>query len=140
MRQKAIVTLSERSESKGVPGNVSKTMQSSWVYIVECADGSYYTGATINLEQRIGQHNSGTFDGYTSSRRPVKVLWSQEFTDIRDSIEAERTLKKWTRAKKEALMRGDFELLTDVTQNGYVTLSGFGFVWLSVCRGVAPDL
>ena len=94
-------------------------MQSSWVYIVECSDGSYYTGATTNLAQRIGQHNVGTFDGYTSSRRPVKLLWSQEFGDVRDAIEAERKLKKWTRAKKEALMRGDFEMLHELSRSTY---------------------
>lgn len=94
-------------------------MQSSWVYIVECSDGSYYAGATTNLEQRVGQHNAGTFDGYTSSRRAVKLLWSQEFTDIRDAIEAERKLKEWTRFKKEALMRGNFELLHELSRSTY---------------------
>ena len=94
-------------------------MQSSWVYIVECSDRSYYTGATTNLEQRIGQHNTGTFDGYTCSRRPVKLLWSQEFGDIREAIEAERKLKKWTRLKKEALMRGDFDMLHELSRSTY---------------------
>lgn len=106
-------------ESKGVHRNLDNAMQSSWVYIVECSDGSYYTGATTNIDQRNAQHNAGTFDGYTCSRRPLKLLWSQEFNDIRDAIEAERKLKKWTRAKKEALMRGDFEMLHELSRSTY---------------------
>ena len=86
-------------------------MKRSWVYIIECSDGSYYTGCTTNIETRIAQHNLGVIDGYTAKRRPVKLLWSQEFGDIRYAIEAERMLKKWTRAKKEALMKEDFDLL-----------------------------
>jgi predicted GIY-YIG superfamily endonuclease len=92
-------------------------MKQSWVYILECADGSFYTGCTTNLEQRIGQHNAGTFGGYTARRRPVKLLWSQEFSDIHDAIEAERKLKKWTRAKKMALMQNDFQLLHELSQS-----------------------
>ena len=106
------------NESKGVPSNRGN-MRSSWTYILGCSDGSYYVGSTSNFEQRIGQHNAGTFDGYTSSRRPVKLLWSQEFTDIRDAIAAERKLKKWTRAKKEAVMHGDFEMLHELSRSTY---------------------
>jgi predicted GIY-YIG superfamily endonuclease len=92
-------------------------MKSSWVYILECSDRSYYVGCTSNLEKRITQHNAGIFDGYTAARRPVKLLWSQEVGDIRYAIEAERRLKKWTRAKKEALMRGDFALLHNLSRS-----------------------
>ena len=92
-------------------------MKASWVYIVECADQSYYVGCTTTLEKRIAQHNAGNFDGYTAARRPVKLLWSQEFGDMRYAIEAERSLKNWTRAKKEALMHGDFALLRDLSRS-----------------------
>ena len=92
-------------------------MKVSWVYIVECSDQSYYVGCTTNLEKRIAQHDAGIFDGYTAARRPVKLLWSQEFGDIRYAIEEERSLKKWARAKKEALMRGDFTLLHDLSRS-----------------------
>ena len=92
-------------------------MKSSWVYIVECSDQSYYVGCTTNVEKRIAQHNAGIFDGYTAARRPVKFLWSQEFGDIRYAIEAERSLKKWSRAKKEALMSGDFALLHNLSRS-----------------------
>ncbi|NUN70797.1 MAG: GIY-YIG nuclease family protein [Bacteroidetes bacterium] len=83
----------------------------AWVYIVLCADGLYYTGSTINLEQRIHDHNTGRFGGFTSKRLPVILLWSMEFVDIRDAAIVERQIKGWSRAKKEALMNGDTELL-----------------------------
>ena len=86
-------------------------MREAWVYIVECSDGSYYTGCTTNLGRRVSQHNAGFYGGYTSCRRPVRLLWSYRFSEVKFAIEAERQIKKWTRAKKEALMRGDFELL-----------------------------
>ena len=92
-------------------------MRKSWVYIVKCSDDSYYTGCTTNLAGRISQHNAGTIDSYTARRRPVKLLWSQEFNEIRYAIEAEQKLKKWTRAKKEALMNGDFSLLHELSRS-----------------------
>lgn len=57
----------------------------AWVYIVECSDGSFYTGSTTALEQRIADHNSAKYEGYTSVRLPVVLLWAEEFTDIRDA-------------------------------------------------------
>lgn len=86
-------------------------MNKAWVYIVECSDKSYYTGSTTNIDQRLVDHNTGRYRGYTSSRLPVKLLWSLEFSDIRDAFAFERQIKGWTRAKKEALIRGDFDCL-----------------------------
>ena len=84
----------------------------AYVYILRCADGSYYCGtARQGLELRLAQHNSGTFGGYTATRRPVTLVYSQWFERITDAIAAERQIKGWSRAKKEALMRGDFEAL-----------------------------
>ena len=84
----------------------------AFVYILRCADGSYYTGSTrASLEDRVAQHNSGTLGGYTASRRPVKLVFREEFQRITDAIAAERQLKNWSRAKKEALIRGDFDEL-----------------------------
>jgi putative endonuclease len=83
-----------------------------FVYIVRCADGSYYVGSTRgNLETRIGQHNAGTFGGYTSTRLPVELVFSQEFDRLTDAFSAERRIKGWSREKKEALIRGDYEAL-----------------------------
>jgi len=82
----------------------------AWLYIVKCADGSYYTGTTrTTLELRLAEHDSGHFDGYTATRRPVTLAYSQWFEQITDAIAAERQVKGWSRAKKEALIRGDFE-------------------------------
>jgi putative endonuclease len=89
----------------------------AWLYILRCSDGSYYVGTTRDsLELRIAQHNAGTFGGYTSSRRPVELIFSQWFDRITDAIENERKLKKWSRAKKEALIRGDFESLQQLAK------------------------
>jgi putative endonuclease len=84
----------------------------AWVYILRCADGSYYAGSTrTTLEQRIAEHDSGHFGGYTATRRPVTLVYSQWFDQITDAISAERQVKGWSRAKKEALILGDFEAL-----------------------------
>ena len=88
------------------------------VYILRCADGSYYTGMTENLERCLAQHQAGTFeDGYTASRRPVKLLWSQTFANHDDAFRRERQIKGWSRAKKEALMRGDWEALVKLSKS-----------------------
>jgi putative endonuclease len=84
----------------------------AYLYIVRCADGSYYVGTTRGcLETRISQHNIGQFGGYTSSRRPVTLVFQQDFGRIEDAIAAERQVKGWNRAKKEALIRGHHEEL-----------------------------
>ena len=86
--------------------------EGAWLYILRCSDGSYYVGTTrTSLEMRIAEHNAGSFGGYTATRRPVELIFSQWFDRITDAIENERKLKKWSRAKKEALIRGDFESL-----------------------------
>ena len=92
-------------------------MKRSWVYILECSDGSYYTGCTTNIEKRISEHQLGVYPGYTSRRRPVKLLWSQEFSNIQDAIAVERMVKKWTREKKEAFMREDFSSLKELARS-----------------------
>ena len=84
-----------------------------WAYMLRCADGSYYTGHTDPLEQRIGQHQGGAIPGYTQSRRPLTLMWSQEFPSRLEALEAERRIKGWTRRKKEALPRGDWADLHD---------------------------
>ncbi|MET3844761.1 GIY-YIG nuclease family protein [Bradyrhizobium sp. OAE829] len=88
----------------------------AFLYILRCSDGSFYIGVTRTaLEMRIAQHNAGTLGGYTSSRRPVRLVFSQWFDRIADAIENERKLKKWSRAKKEALARGDFVSLRQLS-------------------------
>jgi putative endonuclease len=85
------------------------------VYILLCADGSYYTGLTRKeVETRVGEHNAGINAEYTSKRRPVTLLWSAHFDQLTDAIATERRIKGWSRAKKEAFMRGDFEALSSL--------------------------
>ncbi len=91
-------------------------MKDYFVYIVECIDGSYYTGVTSKLEKRIEEHNLGFYKGYTSSRLPVKLVYSNRFTEINDAIKAEKQIKGWSRAKKEALIIGDFDLLRKLSK------------------------
>ena len=89
-------------------------MSGAWVYILKCSDGSYYTGLTRNElpEAREQQHNGATFpDAYTSSRRPVKMVYAEYLDRVMDAIDAERKIKGWSRAKKEALIAGDWALV-----------------------------
>jgi putative endonuclease len=85
---------------------------SAHLYILRCSDGSYYVGTVRDsLEKRIAKHQAGVFDGYTSHRRPVELVFHQYFERIEDAVSAERQVKGWRRAKKEALIRGDFAVL-----------------------------
>jgi len=81
---------------------------SFWIYILRCADSSYYTGHTDNLEKRIGEHLNGLCGGYTSNRLPVKLVFSQECATRIEALAAEQQIKGWSRKKKEAMMRGDW--------------------------------
>ncbi len=85
---------------------------SAYLYILQCADGSYYVGTTRNnLEMRIAEHQAGAFHGYTARRTPVTLVFHQYFERIEDAVAAERQVKGWRREKKEALIRGDFAAL-----------------------------
>ena len=85
----------------------------AFVYMLRCNDGSYYVGSATgdDLTTRIAQHQAGTFGGYTMLRRPVELVWSEHFERITDAIAAERQIKGWGRAKKEALIRQDWASL-----------------------------
>jgi len=80
---------------------------SFWVYILECSDGSYYTGHTDNLEKRLAEHKQGTLKCYTSSRLPVRLVFCSEFLTRDDAFSRERQIKGWSRQKKQALIKGD---------------------------------
>jgi len=80
------------------------------VYILRCADGRYYTGSTrISLEARLAEHNAGTYNGFTAKRLPVTLVWSESLGRIDDAIVVERRIKGWSRAKKDALICGDWD-------------------------------
>jgi putative endonuclease len=91
-------------------------IEGAFLYILRCSDGSFYIGTTRSvLEIRVAQHNDGTFGGYTSARLPVTLVFSQWFDRVIDAVENERKLKKWSRAKKEAFIRGDFTALKELS-------------------------
>jgi putative endonuclease len=91
----------------------------AYLYILRCRDGAYYVGATRDsLEMRVAQHNAGSFDGFTAARRPVELVFHQEFDHITDAISAERQVKGWRREKKEALISGQWNLLPELAKRG----------------------
>jgi predicted GIY-YIG superfamily endonuclease len=90
-----------------------------WAYILECSDGSYYTGHTDDLPRRIAEHMQGTIPGcYTFRRRPLILKWQQDFPGRAEALNAEQQIKGWSRRKKEALMRGDWQGLVELSQTG----------------------
>ncbi len=94
-------------------GMAQMPIDGATVYIVACADGSYYTGLTRqDVETCVGEHNNGKFGGFTSTRRPVELVYSAHFERIDEAIATERRIKGWSRAKKEALIHGDFAELS----------------------------
>ena len=91
----------------------------AYLYILLCADGSYYVGTTIvGLERRLAEHQAGTYDGYTSRRRPVRLVFYQHFERLEDAAAAEQQIKGWRREKKEALIRGDYASLPSLASRG----------------------
>ena len=86
-------------------------------YILKCADGSYYIGHTDSLEKRVAEHQAGQVAGYTRNRRPVTLVWHQGFPSRIEALEAERRIKGWSRAKKEAMMRGDWGAVSTLSKS-----------------------
>jgi putative endonuclease len=89
-----------------------------YVYMLRCADRSFYVGTATgdDLGPRVDQHNAGSYPGYTFSRRPVVLVWSEYFDRITDGIAAERQIKGWSRAKKEALLRSDWAKVSELSR------------------------
>ena len=84
-----------------------------WVYLLKCADKSYYAGHTDNLENRLAQHHGKEIPTcYTATRLPVTLVYSQEFSTRMEDLPSERQIKGWSRKKKEALIRGDWAALS----------------------------
>jgi putative endonuclease len=80
-----------------------------WAYVLHCNAGRFYAGHTDDLERRIVQHQSGEVPGFTRDYLPVTLVWSQEFPTRVEALVAERRIKGWSRAKKLALIRGDWD-------------------------------
>lgn len=88
----------------------------AYVYILECSDGSFYTGSTNNLELRIAQHQSGQGANYTRKKRPVKLVFSEEFQSIEEAYRREKQIQGWSRQKKLALIEKRYEDLPELSK------------------------
>ncbi len=86
-----------------------------WMYILECADGSYYTGSTNNLELRLTQHQSGEGANHTKKRLPVKLVYFEEYQRIDEAFYREKQVQGWSRKKKEALINSQSEKLPELS-------------------------
>ena len=89
------------------------------MYILQCADDSYYVGSTWNLEKRLWQHNQGLGAKYTARRLPVKLVYSEEFDFIADAYQREKQVQNWSRAKRQALIRGDYDALPGLARKDF---------------------
>ena len=89
-----------------------------WVYILRSADDSYYTDHTDNLEKRIAEHHAGAITScYTQKRRPLQLVFSQDFPTREEALASEQQIKGWSRKKKEAMMRGDWAEVSRLAQS-----------------------
>jgi predicted GIY-YIG superfamily endonuclease len=86
-------------------------------YMLHCRGGMFYVGHTDDLERRIAQHQSGTILGFTADHLPVELVWSQEFPTRDEAKAAERQIKGWSRPKKLALIRGDWERISALSKS-----------------------
>ncbi len=95
-------------------------MKLSFVYILKCSDGTYYTGVTSNLDKRLEKHHSGFYkDSYTYKRRPLELVFYAEFTDINIAFLKEKQIKNWSKAKKETLIEGRFGDLPNLAKKKF---------------------
>jgi predicted GIY-YIG superfamily endonuclease len=98
---------------------MSASTVNAYLYILRCADGSYYVGTTRDdLDKRVAEHQTGAFAGYTANRRPVSLVFQQAFERVEDAVSAERQVKGWRREKKEALIWGDYAALPSLARRG----------------------
>ena len=87
------------------------------IYMLECSDGTYYTGLTKDLEARVHEHQIGAhFDSYTFGRRPVELVWSVVVESYEEALHWEHQIKGWNRAKKEALIHGDIDGIHEIVK------------------------
>jgi putative endonuclease len=90
------------------------------MYILECADGSYYVGSTTDLNRRISEHQEGLGAKYTSRRLPVKLVYGEEYDRVADAYYREKQVQGWSRAKREALIKGEYETLPALAKKKFI--------------------
>ena len=91
-----------------------------YVYILLCSDNTYYTGITNNFRRRLEEHQSGIFfNSYTSRRLPVQLVYYCSFTNVEIAIQKEKQIKKWSKAKKEALINNEYDQLPNLAKKKF---------------------
>ena len=94
----------------------------AFVYILRCADDTYYVGSTTNLDLRLWQHNhSDEGAAYTRTRRPVVLVWAEHFDSIAEAFAFEKRVQGWSRAKREALIRGEYAALPGLASRSHAS-------------------
>lgn len=88
-----------------------------FVYILECSDGSYYIGSTVNMGARLAQHQAGEGAEYTKRRLPVSLAWCGNTETISQAFYLEKKFQGWSRAKREAIIRGEWDRLPELSRN-----------------------
>jgi putative endonuclease len=102
---------------EGLPLFLDTSAMTFWVYMLHCNGGAIYTGETDNLDRLVAQHESGALPGFTHDRRPVTLVWSENFQTRLEAKTVEQEIKGWSKAKKLALIRGDWTLVSALSQN-----------------------
>jgi putative endonuclease len=87
-----------------------------WVYILECSDSSFYVGSTSDLAVRVEVHESGKGSKHTAARLPIRLAFSEQHSTLESAVKRERQIKRWTRAKKAALIAGEFGELHNLSR------------------------
>jgi predicted GIY-YIG superfamily endonuclease len=87
-----------------------------WTYILECRDGSFYVGSSADLAARLKVHTSGKGPAYTATRLPIRLVYSEQHATLQTAVDRERQLKRWSRAKKAALVAGDSNRLRTLSR------------------------
>ncbi len=90
-----------------------------WMYILECADGTYYVGSTRDLARRLAQHQAGEGAKYTARRLPMKLVFSAEFSSIAEVFACKKQVQGWSRAKREALINGEYHKLPSLARKDW---------------------
>ena len=101
------------------PARPGSTAPMAWMYILECSDGSFYVGSTRDLARRLQQHQDGRGAAYTRRRLPVRLAYSCAFDRVVEAFAAEKQVQGWSRAKRQALIDGDFDALGPLARKDF---------------------
>jgi predicted GIY-YIG superfamily endonuclease len=107
-----------------------------YVYLLRCADHSLYVGETSDLQTRQRHHNEGGGGSYTAQRRPVQIIYAEQYGSREDALRRERQIKRWTSRKKELLVSGNSAALSGISSNARVRA---GFTWKDWLTGLSAS-